>query len=288
MTHKLDFWRSSTLAFLLLLPAALSHAAPESPVVQGLAGAGTAGNAREALFANPASAAMLTNAFGFASYALPSVPEFHSGGRSMSIGAYDGGNPGLKGGFGYIRNSRAVVANGGQGYEDFNEMRFVLAHEVVQNINFGVLGRYIGEYHGDGGAVHRFDGSVGATFPVFQAIRGGLTLENLANRKDDQPMTAGAGLNIPIGYGAQIYTDGHQLLKGSRKNYKGYSLAAEMAIASDFTFRGGRFEEGFRHLKGWSLGLSWAGPRASFDYAFRIAGQNPHERDHIFGMTLLM
>lgn len=285
MTRKLICSRTAFFSSLLFLWAASAFALPESPVVQGLSGGGRAGNPREALFGNPASVAFVNAVSGFVHYGMPSIPDYNAGGRMWNVGAYDGGNPSLKGGVGYSRVSRAALGNGRQSYEDISETRFVMGAEVSQNILVGALGRYIGEHQGDGTS-HRFDGDIGTIFPLFSNVRAGATLENLVNRKDSQPLRVGVGLYLPLGWGAQLYADGTQLMKGSKKDYKGYSLAADMAIAGDFTVRGGRFQEDFRHVKGWSLGLSWVGPRASFDYAFRVAGHDPRERDHIFGMNV--
>jgi hypothetical protein len=131
-----------------------------------------------------------------------------------------------------------------------------------------------------------FDGNVGAIFPVYAGFTGGATYENFMNKEADRPPTVGAGLTYNLGYGLQAYADGTRIMKGPSSGQRGWSLGAEFSLAGDFRLRGGKFQDGYRRRKGWSVGLSWVGPRASFDYAMRTGGADPKERDHIFGMTV--
>jgi len=77
-------------------------------------------------------------------------------------------------------------------------------------------------------------------------------------------------------------------MKGTMKGNRGWAVGAETALGDSFRLRTGRFQESVRRMKGWSVGLSWKGPRASFDYAMRTTGQGPKERDHILGMTVAL
>jgi hypothetical protein len=98
----------------------------------------------------------------------------------------------------------------------------------------------------------------------------------------------GVGANYSFGYGFILYADGYRLMSGTKTGERGWSLAAELGLSGSFFARAGMFEEAYRGNKGWSVGISWLGPRASVDYAMKIAGKGPLERSHIFGLTLAL
>ncbi len=261
-----------------------SFATVDSPVVQGLGGATRAGVAREAIFANPASVAQIANTFGFLHYQIPKIPDYNAGGRAFSVGIYDGGDQNWKGGFGYSRTSKARIFQNRQGYIDRSEFRFSTGHGLWGDVIGGIAGRWIS--NNSATDTNRFfEGDVGLLFPLFNDLRGGLTFENILNQEDETPQTVGVGASYSFGYGFQAVADGYRLMSGTKDGERGWSLAGEMGFTGDFTARAGLFEEAYRALKGWSVGLSWSGPRASFDYALKVAGKGPRERTHIFGIT---
>src|SRR3989338_11069990 len=139
---------SLALLAQLSYPAS-SFAIVNSPVVQSLAGGGRAGVPREALFSNPASVVRIDNSFGFIHYSLPKIPDLNAGGRSYSVGIYDGGSKHWKGGFSYSRVSKAVIGQRQQqGYDDRSEIRFVTGHAITGNIMGGLQTRYIKKHSG--------------------------------------------------------------------------------------------------------------------------------------------
>lgn len=286
MNQKMTRNAFPLLAFLFLLPA--SSFATESPLTQGLGGAGRAGIPTESLFNNPAALALSAQSTIFAIYEKPRIPDWNAGGRAYALGAYDVQTSSVKGGIGYLRTSRARLGSAGrQDYEDRSEIRSVFAHQLWDGVQGGLKVGYITRRVGVASEKF-FNGDIGAIFPVYAGVFGGLTYENVLTQPGEKPGTAGAGLTYGLGYGIQLYGDGTRVMKGPRKGDRGWALGAELAVAGDFKLRAGRFQEGLRRLRGWSLGLSWTGPRASFDYAMRTAGDNPNERDHIFGMTVAM
>jgi hypothetical protein len=276
-------------AFLIL--AALysypSFATPDSPIVQGLAGATRAGVAREAVFSNPASVNLITTNFAFYHYEIPSIPDYNAGGRAFNVGLYDGAEPDLKAAIDYSRISKARIFAGQQGYIDRSEIRLALGHALVGPLVAGVNGRLVKNYN-DPGSASFFEGDAGLATPIFTDLRAGLTFENILNREDENPQTVGVGAAYNVGYGIQVVADGSRLMQGSKSGAKGWSLAGEFGLANDFSVRGGIFREAYRGFKGWALGLSWAGPRMSLDYAFKSVGGGPTEHSHILGMTLVM
>ncbi len=279
-------------AFLLILFLSfgmftVDFATADSPVVQGLGGAGRAGVPREGLFSNPAAVGLLTESGAFLIYEKPRIPDWNAGGRLYSVGAFDGQNAGLKGAFGYIRTSRARVENTvSQSYEDRSEYRMALGLPLAANVAAGLRVQYITRRTGSQ-ETKIFNGGVGTIFPVYSGLIAGLTYENLLNKPGELAPTMGAGLSYALGYGIQVYGDGYRQMKGPKKGERGWALGAETALAGELRVRGGRFQDGDRRRKGWSMGASWVGPRTSFDYAMRTSGDLPKERDHILGLTTI-
>lgn len=271
------------LAASLLLPAA-GFAAGESPVTQGLGGAGRAGLPREASFSNPASAALLTGASSYFFYQKPSVPDWDAGGRVIGMGASDGETSALKGAFSYLRTSRARMDGLRQAYEDRKEYRFTAGLPLSQQVMGGLQARYVTRRIA-GGEEKFFDGDVGAIFPVYAGLSGGLTYENVLKKEGERAPTAGVGVGYLLA-GIQLYLDGYRQMSGPMKGERGWAAAADMSLFGDFRVRAGRFQDGYRRIKGWSTGASWAGPRASFDYGLRITGSGPKEVDHTLGMSV--
>lgn len=279
-------------AFFLALVVFLALSSPsafatDSPVVQGLSGAVRAGVPREALFSNPASITSIGNTYGFFHYELPKIADYNASGRAYSVGLYDGGDANWKGGFGYSRTARARIFQGHQGYIDRSEFRFTSGHEIIKGVTGGFSGRMIKNYNAsDSGSF--FEGDLGILFPLFQDLRGGLTFENILNREDETPQTVGVGAAYSLGYGIQLLADGYRLMSGTKSGERGWALAGELGLTGDFLARAGLFEEAYRGLKGYSLGATWMGPRMQFDYAYKITGKGPKEREHILGLTVQM
>lgn len=276
-------------AFLLLfgLFPLSGFATVDSPLVQGLAGASRVGIPREGLFSNPASLAFLSEAFAFLHYQVPRVPDYNAGGRGLNVGIYDGGDKNWKGAFGYSRVAKARILANRQSYIDRREFRFAAAHAVTGNILAGMAAR-LTKIQNVPSPANFLEGDLGAIFPVFGDMRGGLTLENLLDKEDEAPRTLGAGLSYSLGYGFQLMADGYRLMNGTKAGERGWSLAIEGSLTAGFMARAGLSEEAYRALKGWSAGLSWLGPRVSFDYALKSVGSGPKEKTHIFGLTMML
>jgi hypothetical protein len=273
--------------YISLLKSLCALAALDSPVVQGLAGAGRSGIPREALFLNPAATGLATASSSFAYYTKPSIPDWNAGGRAYSIGAVDGENPTVKGAAGFSRVSRARIANGVQSFEDRSEMRIAAGRVLWGNTLGGLAGRYITRRTA-GAEKKFFQGDAGIIWPLFKDLRLGVTYENFSEIAGEVPPTLGAGLNYATGIGLQLYADGTRALRGPYKNQNSFSGGVELPLAGDFVMRGGKFRDRVRNVRGMALGLSWTGPRLSFDYSWRKSEGSPQEKDHIFGLSLLL
>jgi hypothetical protein len=270
----------------LFLGPTFSFATADSPVVQGLGGAGRAGVPGEALFSNPASAALLTQSAAFLYFQKPRISDWNAGGRGYAVGVYDGQNPAAKGALGFVRTSRARIdRQGNQTFEDRSDYRFTIASSVWSNVMGGLQTRYVTRRSG---AESRrfFNTDLGTIFPVYTDLMAGVTYENAFHKEEETPPTVGVGLSYSLGFGIRLLGDGYRLMKGEHKGERGWAAGGELSLASDFKVRFGRFQEAYRRLKGWSLGASWVGPRASFDYAMRTTGSGPQERDHMLGMVV--
>lgn len=273
--------------FLFGLLFSVSAFALDSPIVQGLSGAGRSGIPREGLFTNPASIALLSSSSSFLIYTKPKIQDFQAGGRALTFGAYDGENTTLKGGVAYSTVARARTLNGVQVYEDRSEIRFAGGRMLSEAIAGGFSARYITKRTGPN-ETKFLQGDLGAIFPLFNDVRAGITYENLVERENEEPPTGSGGIAYGLGGGIQILADGSRILKGNLKGKNSWSLAAEVTMATDFVFRAGRFQDGYRKKKGWSLGLSWTGPRVSFDYALRKTSETHSEKDHILGVSMAL
>jgi hypothetical protein len=273
------------LALVFFFHNSPSFASGDSAVLQGIGGAGRAGVPKESLFTNPAGAAFLTDSTGFVSFTKPSIPDFNAHGRVYSAGIYDGGQADWKGAFGYIRSSRAVLANSQQAYDDRSELRFTLARPISDGIAMGVQGRYVKTRNGTA-ETKFFQGDVGAILPIATDVRAGVTYENISRRPGELPPTLGAGILYNLGSSLQLFLDGTRQLGGDHSGDKGWNGGLQSAFMGGLVGRVGKFQDGVRRLKGWTLGGSWIGPRTSLDYAMRTTGTSKRERDHIFGLSV--
>ena len=264
----------------------ITFATADSPVVQGLAGAGRAGLSKESLFLNPASSALNDKASAFYYYTKSKIPDFNAGGRSYSVGAYDGQNPEMKGAFAYTRTARARVSGGAQTYEDRSEIRFDLGREVSGGILGGLGARYVTN-RVNGAETKFIQGDIGTIFNLFSDIRAGITYEDIRKITGERPPTLGGGIQYGVAQGIQVFADGTRIMSGDLSGKKSYSIALELGLAGDFSIRGGKFLDAYRANRGYSLGISWNGPRASFDYGLRMTSNGHQEKDHIFGMIVL-
>jgi hypothetical protein len=284
---KIRMTQNAFLVFFLtnlFVPSVFATA--ETPVVQGLGGAGRAGIPSEANFSNPAVVAGLTQSAAFYFYQKPQIPDWNAGGRLFGFGAYDGGSTSVKGSFVYLRNSRArVLPNGTQGYEDRTEYRFAMATSMG-SIKIGIQPKYIIRQTGETNT-KVFDGDLGAIFPIFTDIQGGITYENALKKVGEKAPTVGAGVVYAVGSGIQVYADGMRQMDGIQKGERGWAVGAESGLWGELRARAGRFQDVFKRKKGWAVGASWTGPRTSFDYSMRTTGDSPYERDHTLGMKIL-
>lgn len=271
---------------LAALHADLCFATADSALLQGLGGAGRAGIPKESLFSNPAAAAFLTDSSGFVNYVKPKIPDFNAGGRGYSVGIYDGEQGDWKGAFGYTRSSRAVLQNSRQAYEDRSDLRFILARQLGGSLVGGGQVRYVKTRAG-ANEEKFIQGDLGTIFQLSGDMRVGITYENiLKQRPGEIPPTLGGGVQYALGFGIETFADGTRQMSGPRKGDKGWAAGAQAPLAAGFVARAGKFQEGVRRLKGWSLGLGWIGPRTTFDYSLRTAGTKNRERDHLFGMNV--
>jgi hypothetical protein len=163
----------------------------------------------------------------------------------------------------------------------------VSGHEIAGGITGGLATRLIKNYNAsDSGSF--LEGDLGILFPLFKDLHGGITLENILNREDELPQTVGIGAAYSLGYGIQVLADGYRLMSGTKNGERGWALAGELGLTGSLLARGGLFEEAYRGLKGYSFGASWMGPRMQLDYAYKLTGKGPKEREHIFGLTIGM
>lgn len=284
---KLRMTRNAFLSVTLFFLASTScFATAETPVVQGVGGGGKAGIPSEANFSNPAAVAFLTQSAAFYFYQKSQIPDWNAGGKYYGIGAYDGASTHVKGSFVYLRNSRARISRTGtQVYEDRTEYRFAMGVSAYRDLKLGIQPRYIVRNTGETNT-KIFDGDVGAIYPLYKDLVGGITYENLLNKEGEKAPTMAAGAVYSFSKEFQIYADGMRLMKGLNKGDRGWGIGAELGLWGDLRLRGGKFLDVYKRKRGWVAGASWTGPRTSFDYALRSTGTGPKEKDHTLALKV--
>src|SRR3989344_8169538 len=85
-----------------------SEARAFSPQVEALGGAGRSGLAKEGMFSNPASVALLKTNVLFVIHTQTKLPDLGAGGKAQAAGIYDGSSEIGHGGLAYIRESRRL------------------------------------------------------------------------------------------------------------------------------------------------------------------------------------
>lgn len=275
-------------SFLTLVP---SMAMANAPVRDSFAGAGRSGIAREALFTNPAALATLQGSWAFTYFTKSRMQDLDSGGRNLTAGLYDGESEVLKAGFAYNRESRArssgdPAAVGGVTYLDRTEWRASLGQMITGSVAGGLTGKYVKRRRGTA-ETKKFDGDLGVMFPLFKDVFVGATYENIWNIEEaENPTTIGIGAKYGLSEGVGILGDAYRATKGSAKGENSWATGVELAVVSDFYLRGGLFHDEINHTRGKSIGFSWAGPTASFDYTMRVVSTRPRDKDHSFGLSM--
>lgn len=278
----------SCLGLIGILVASIADysQAAETPRKIGLAGAGRSGILQEALYTNPAALAYLQQSLAFGYYGMPRITDWNAGGRQVSVGAYDGDNPFAKAGLAYERDSRAILlAGGARGYRDRSTYLLGVGRQIFDMLDLGVTGKYV--VRRDGGDTTKFfDGNAGALIKAIPSLQLGVTYENFANREGETPPILGMGIRYDILGPIAALVDGGYSTKGVTKSRKQWSYAMELGLADDVIARGGFFQDSINGHTGRALGISWQGPRTSFDYGLRMTRKAPVQREHVFGMTV--
>jgi hypothetical protein len=217
---------------------------------------------------------------------MPRIRDWNGAGKQLTLGAYDGTNVYAKAGFAYERDARDELAAGGTKlYRDRNTYRFGLGRMIGKNLALGATGRYVNRR--DGGAEEKFfDGDVGAMFKAFSDMQAGVTYENIGFRSGELPPIIGAGLHYLVTDSVVAMVDYGRVFKGTQKNEHQWNYAVELNMTEGFVMRGGMFQDNVRGLRGTAMGLSWQGPRTSFDYGVRSTRRAPVQREHLFGVTV--
>jgi len=256
-----------------------------SPVRDGFAGAGRSGIPREALFSNPAALSALETSWAFAYYTKSRMSDLDSGGRNLHLGVYDGQNELFKAGLSYSRESRAKSVATGITYIDQTELRVGGGRMLAKNISGGATVKYRTRRMG-AEETKKIDGDAGILFPLFQDMFAGITYENIAFIDPENPTSINVGLKYSLMQSIGLLADATRITAGDFRGENAWALGVEFSMVSDFFFRAGLFKNTATQTRGKSFGISWVGPRASFDYAIKMAKDFPRERDHVLGISV--
>ncbi len=270
-----------------LFCAFTAQASTYGPATTAFAGAMRSGIEREATLGNPAALGSLDTSFVRGIYGGSRFKDSDSGGKTMSLGVYDGGNPNVHAGVEYLRDSRAINFRGKAGYRDRSEARVGLGRALWGGVIGGVNIRRVTVR--DGGPEDKiFDWDLGVLFPLTTDIRMGILAENLARNQREDPSKLGAGLRYTLGSGFVVRGDLGELRDGDRQGKKFWAAALELTAMSDFLLRGGLNYDPFTETRTHAFGIAWTGPRAIFEYTFNAEDSGAREQRHIFGLTILI
>lgn len=278
-----------TAKLILLGALSASLAWADSPRRTGLAGAGRSGITNEPLFSNPAALAYLEHSEGFGFYGFPRIKDWGAGGRQITAGIYDGENQIAKAGFAYERDARAILQSGAsRAYRDRSNFLFGLGQHITRFLDLGLTGKYIVRRDGSSESTKFFNGDVGALVKeaIIPGAQIGFTYENALNKEGELPPIAAFGVRYDILGPMAAHIDGAMATQGEYKNKKQWSYALEMGLAEEISIRGGLYQDSIGGIRGKSLGVSWQGPRTSFDYGLKISRNAPVQREHVVGMTI--
>ncbi len=272
------------LLLLLLLPLFPLCTRANQPVHDGFSGAGRAGILREAVFTNPAALALLTGSYGFGYFTKTRLVNLDSGGRDLTVGAMDGDNEYAKAAFAYEREARAGINAAGASYFDRTQMRLGIGRMLTPSLGAGITGKYIVRRNG-AAETKKMDGDAGVFYPVMNDMMLGLTYENFVNVETENPTVIGAGVKYNVIPALGLFADAARITKGNNKGKYSWSTAFEVSMMGDLFLRAGLFKDFVNGTKGKSIGLTWAGPRTSFDYSMHLIQTGVREKSQTLGVT---
>ncbi len=255
------------------------------PQIVGLGGRGTAGIPKDALFSNPAAVAGLRTHRVFYSYAQSKIRELGAGGRIWTTGVYDGKSKIAKGGLAYIRESRRRLIGGASPYLDSQTIRSVIGRPVGKNLIAGITVNYKMKLENEE-TENYFTSDVGVIYPLSRALPAGLKVENALDREGERPRNVVLGVSYKLTGPLKVVADYGKTVSEFADDKQLWSLATEVIVFKELIIRGALFRDEIDSIRGTALGVSWNGPRTSFEYALRTTRGAPRERDHVLGVNL--
>lgn len=191
----------------------------------------------------------------------------------------------LKGGFSY-----QTISENGDSRKRFTSSA---SSNLGKNTAAGIIYRYTEEDAEHHEVYHQ--AVFGITHIVNERLTAGAILVDpfLANRED---VLSAAGVQYQLTPNFALIGDAGANYKDEPEENNYYAVAAQAQFFKKFFLRFGQFENNAENLRGHSWGLSWVGPRLSFDYATRrsevfkdISPLNKGEKiiDHSFALTLV-
>lgn len=271
------------LTIFLVFPEYNAYA--NVPQIVGLGGGGTSGVPKDALFSNPAAVAGLTTHRAFYSYSQSKIRELGAGGRVWATGVYDGKGKLAKGGLSYIRESRRRLIDGESPYLDSQTVRGVVGRAVWKNLISGVTVNYKMKRENDE-TENIFTTDVGFIYPMLRTLPVGLKVENVTDHEGERPRNAVLGISYKLTGPLKVVADYGKAFSNFNDGDSLWSVAAEVTVFKELIIRGALFHDQIDAIRGTTLGISWNGPRTSFEYALRMTRGTPRERDHVLGVSL--
>lgn len=278
-------WKITLIALIVILSANIATA--QTPQEEGLAGAGRAGLAREAMHSNPAAVALLKQNMAAASYTLTRIRDLgDAGGIVQNADLYDGTSEMAHGGLGYTKEGRRVSLGNGSKYVDRTSVRTVLGRDVYRGILVGMKPSYT--IHRENGVESKyFHADAGIIYPLFTDMPMGITVENVMDKDLERPRSVYAAISYSMEGPLSIYADIGRVVSAQKNGRTLWAFGAEIKIFDELVARAGLYRDTILETRGFGLGLSWLGPRTAFEYALRKSISAPMQMDHVFGINLV-
>jgi hypothetical protein len=221
---------------------------------------------------------------------IPVSSFYYQKGKSKVDSESDGRSRGFSDGSSqmYLLSDSTTALKGTFSYQDHSEQhsrrrRFTssLASNSGKKTAFGVLYRYTIDQYSDDEEKKFHQGVLGFTHIYSeQLVIGGILVDPFLSNKEDAKTVIGMQYSLTSNF-FLIIDSGANFNDDPEENtlFRG---ALQVNFLKDLYLRAGQFHDKTTNLKGNSWGISWIGPRLSFEYAYKTSEIISEDADYIF------
>lgn len=271
-----------SLLFVSIFSADALASDYQSPRAAGMGGAGHAAPIlNDGIYMNPAIIALMPAYSVSASHESVSGPgntEPQALVQNASI--QDGTNTLFAAGLGYTRKTYGRQVHVGA------------STRIFQSYGVGVGGKFL---FGSESRESTQDFTMAATGGFFNWLNAGLIVDNLLETNKTKAWGQYREFVLGLKFNFQkiilLYVDPH-VIPGKTGDSFGYEIGAELPIMSDLFIRGGINRNSFQpalgtYGRGHGLGIGWAFPRISIDFAITRTFEPARTNHLLFSVTIL-